>query len=113
MLRGIVLDRERWVRWFHILLSTKPPALDPTSADELKVWPQCRSLNDLPSRYEVDEAIRAMANRKAVGPRGFLAEILKVLADEGDSDTQESVYEIFFAVWRGRCVPQQLKDATV
>ena len=36
-----------------------------------------------PSRYEEEEAIRALANRKAVGPDGLPAELLKVLADEG------------------------------
>ena len=45
-----------------------------------------QSLDDGPSRYEVEEAIRAMANRKAVGPDGLPVELLKVLVDEGDSD---------------------------
>ena len=61
-IRDIGLIKERWVRWFHKLLNTKSPTLDPTITDELKVWPPCSSLDYVPSRYEVEEAIRAMAN---------------------------------------------------
>ena len=83
LLRDNALIRERWVRWFHKLLHTKSSTLDPSIVHELKQWPPCRPLNDVPSRYEVEEAIRALANRKAVGPDGLPAELLKVLADEG------------------------------
>ena len=79
------LIRERWARGFHKLLNTKSPTLDPTISDEIKVWPPCSPLADVPSRYEVEEAILAMANRKAVGPDGLPAKLLKVLVDEGDS----------------------------
>ena len=54
-----------------------------------------------------------MANRKAVGADGLPVELLKVLIDEGDSDTLGNVYEIVVAVWRRGCVPQRWKDATV
>ena len=100
LLRDIRLIRERWVRRFHKLLNTKSPTLDPTITDELKVWPPCSPLDDVPSRYEVEEAIRAMANRKEVGPDGLPVELLKVLVDEGDSDNLASFYEIVVAVWR-------------
>ena len=84
LLRDNALIRERWVRWFHKLLNTKSPTLDPSIVGEVKQWPPCRPLDDVPSRYEVEEAIRALANRKAVGPDGLPAELLKVLADEGE-----------------------------
>ena len=70
-------------------------------------------MDDVPSRYEVEEAIRVMVNRKVVGPDGLPVELLKVLVDEGHSDTLVNFYEIVAAVWRGRCVPQQWKDATI
>ena len=79
ILRDLGLIRERWVRWFHKLLNPKSPTLDPTITDEIKVWPQCSPLDDVPSRHEVEEAIRAMTNRKAVGPDGLPVEPLKVL----------------------------------
>ena len=61
----------------------------------------------------MEEAIRAMANNKAVGPDGLPVELLKVLVDEGDSDNLASFYEIVVAVWRRGRVPQQWKDATI
>ena len=60
-----------------------------------------------PSRYEVEEAIRALANRKAIGSDGLPAELLKVLADEGELDTLGKFHDIVVAVWRGGGVPQQ------
>lgn len=43
-----------------------------------------------------------------VMPRLFF---VKILADEGDSDTLGKVYLTIVPVWRGGDVPQQLKDA--
>ena len=62
LLRDNALIRERWARWYHKLLNTKSPTLDPSIVDELKQSPPCRPLDDVPSRYEVEEAIRALAN---------------------------------------------------
>ena len=70
--------RAEAVQRFHKLLNTKSPTLDPSIVNELKQWPSCRPLDDVPSRYEAEEAIRALANRKAVGPDGLPAELLKV-----------------------------------
>ena len=111
LLRYNALIRERWVMWFHKLLNTKSPTLDPSIVDELKQWPPCRPLDDVPSRYEVVEAIRALANRKAVGPDGLAAELLKVLADEGELNTLGKFHDTIVAVWRGGGVPW--KDETI
>ena len=35
LLRDVELIRERWVRWFHTLLNTKSPRLDPNIAEGL------------------------------------------------------------------------------
>ena len=70
-------------------------------------------MDDVPSKYEVGEAIRAMANRKAVGLDGLPAELLKILTDERDSDTLVNLYDIVVAVWRGGGVPQQWKYAMI
>ena len=113
LLRDNALIRERWMRWFRKLLNTKSPTLDPGIVDELKQWPPCGPLNDIPSRHEVEEGIRALANRKAVGPNGLPAELQKVLADEGELDTLGKFHDIIVAVWRGGGVPQQWKDATI
>lgn len=58
-----------------------------------------------PSRYELEEAICVIANRKAVGPDGLPADLLKILAGEGGSDTLGFFYEITVAMWRGEDVP--------
>ena len=95
------------------MLNTKSPTLNSSIVDELKQCPPFRSLDDVPSRYEVEEAIRALASRKAVGPDGLPAELLKVLADEGELDTLGKFHDIIVAVWRGGRVPQQWKYATI
>ena len=95
------------------MLDTKLPTLDPGIVDELKQWPLCRPLDDIPSRYEVEEAIRALANRKAVGSDGLPTELLKGLADKGELDTLGKFHDIIIAVSRGGGVPQQRKDATI
>ena len=92
------LIRERWVRWFHKLLNTKSPTLDPSIVNELKQWPPCRPLDDVPSRYEVEEVIRALANQKVVGPDDLPAELLKVLADDGELNTLGKFHDIIVAV---------------
>ena len=55
----------------------------------------------------MEEAIWAMADRKAVGPDGLPVGILEVLVDEGDSDNLVTFYEIVASVWRRGHVPQQ------
>ena len=103
LLRDNDLIRERWVSLFHKLRSTKSPTVDRSIVDELEQWPTCRPLDDVPSRYEVEEAIRALANRMAVGSDGRLVELLKVLADEGEMDMLGKVHDIIVAVegrWR-------------
>ena len=105
------LIRERWVGWFHKLVNTKSPLLDLTIVGELKAW--LGSLDDFPSRYEVEDAIRVMANRKAVESDCLPAELVKVLADEGESDTLGIFHDIIVAVRRGGGAPQQWKYAVI
>ena len=35
LLRDVELIRKRWVRWFHTLLNTRSPKLDPKFAEAL------------------------------------------------------------------------------
>ena len=78
---GTVLQEDgqisrRWEGHFGHLLNTKSPTLDPRVADKVKQWPPCMPLDDLPSLFELEEAIRGMANRKAVGPDDLPAELI-------------------------------------
>ena len=54
-----------------------------------------------------------MTNRKAVGPDGLPAELLNVLAAEGELNTLGKFHDIIKVVWRGNGVPQQWEDATI
>ena len=107
LLRDNALIWKRWVRWFHKLLNTKSPTLDPSIVGELKPWPPCRPLDDVRCRYEVEGGIRALANRKAVGPDRLPVDLLKVLADEGELETLRKCHNIVAAVWNRGGVPQQ------
>ena len=60
-LRDMGLIRDRWVQWFSSLLKTKLSTLDPGIVEELKVWPPCTPLDDLPSIFEEEETIESMS----------------------------------------------------
>ena len=105
LLRDNALIRERWVRWFHKLHSTKSPTLDPSIVDELKQWPPCRPLDDVPSRYELEEAIRALANRKARWSPGR--------ALEGFGRRRRIEYPRKIPRYHRRCVEGRWRTATM
>ena len=110
MLGDMGLIRNRWVQWLSTSLNTKSPALDPNIVEELKVWPPRTPLDDLPSIFEVEETIKSISNRKAVGPHE-----LKLAIDEdrdGNRRILEQFHAIVIAIWRGGGVPQEWKDAT-
>ena len=44
LLRDVEVIRERWVGWFHTLLNTKSPNLDPNIAEGLEQCPRTRRL---------------------------------------------------------------------
>ena len=102
----------RWARHFSKLLNTKSPTLDPRLAARVKCWPTCVPLDDLPSLGETEEAIRGMANSKAVGPDDLPAEVIKLFLD-GDQGLLYDFHAIIVAVWQTGEVPQQWKDATI
>ena len=81
---------------------------DLTLIDEIKQTSSpCTPLDDVPSRYQVAWAFRALAKRKAVGPDGLPAWILKALADEGESETLVKLNEVVVAMWEGGGAPQK------
>ena len=94
MLRDIELIRERWVRWFHTLLNTKSPKLDPNIAEDLEGWPENTTLGNQPTMQEVTDAIRSLANRIAVGPDGVPVELFKI-AHNGDPALRQRLLDIF------------------
>ena len=71
------------------------------------------ALDDVPPRYEVEDAVLAMANLQSLGPDDLPSELLKILGDEGNSDTLVKVYDIVVVVRRGGGVSPQWKSATI
>ena len=78
LLRDVELIRERWVRWFHTLLHAKSPRLDPNIAEGLDQWPKNMPLGVQPTMQELTDAIRSLANGKAVEPDGVSVELFKI-----------------------------------
>ena len=75
LLRNIGDVRSRWVRFINTLLNTKPPKLDPAILERFPARPVALSLRDAPTMIEITEAIRSMANEKAVGQDSVSIEI--------------------------------------
>ena len=97
LLRNVELIRERWVRWFRTLLNAKSPRLDPNIAEGLDQWPENMPLGVQPTIQELADAIRSLANGKAVGRVVVSVELFKTV----------------LRIWRGGEVPQQWKDAII
>ena len=112
LLRDVEVIRERWVRWFHTLLNTKSPKLDPNIAEGLEQWPENTTLGNQPTMQELTDAIRSLANGKAVGPDGVPVDLFKI-ALNGDPALQQRLLDIVVGIWRGGDVPQQWKDAII
>ena len=110
LLRDVKLIRERWGRWFYTLLNAKSSRLDPNIAEGLGEWTENMSLGVLPTMQELTDAIRSLANGKAVGPYGVSVELFKITPNR-DPTLRRRLLDIVVCIWRGGEVPQQLKDA--
>ena len=104
LLRDAELIRERWVRWFHTLLNTKSPRLDPNIAEGLDQWPENMALGVQPTMQELTDAIRLLASGKAVGPDGVSIELFKSILN-GDPALRQRLLDIVVRIWRGGEVP--------
>ena len=61
---------------------------------------------------ELTDAIRSLANGKAVGPDGVPVELFKI-ALNGDPALRQRLLDIIIGIWRGGDVPPQWKDAII
>ena len=61
---------------------------------------------------ELTDAIRSLANAKAVGPDGVSVELFKITLN-GDPAVLRRLLEVVVCIWRGGEVPQQWKDAII
>ena len=112
LLRDVELIRQRWVRWFHTLLNAKPPRLNPNIAEGLDQWPEDMPLGVQPTMQELTDAIRSLANGKAVVPDGVSVELFKITLN-GDPALRRRLLDIVVRIWRGGEVPQQWKYAII
>ena len=112
LLRDVELIRERWVRWFPTLLNAKSPRLDPNMAKDLDQWPENMPLGVQPTMKELIDAIRSLANGKAVGPDGVSVELFNVTLN-GDPALRRRLLDIVVRIWGRGGVPQQWKDAII
>ena len=110
LLRDVELFRERWVQCFNTLLNAKAPRLEPNIAEGLEQWPENMPLGVQPTVQELTDAIRSLANRKAVGPDGLSVELFKITVN-GDPALRRRLFDIVIRVWRGGELPQQWKYA--
>ena len=99
LLRDVEVIRERWVRLFHTHLNTKSPKLDPNIAEGLEQWPENTTLGNQPTMQELTDAIRSLANGKAVGPDGVPVELFKI-ALNGDPALRQRLLDIVVGIWR-------------
>ena len=61
---------------------------------------------------ELTDAIRSLANGKAVGPNGVSIELFTIILN-GDPALRRRLLNIVVRIWRGGEVPQQWKDAII
>ena len=104
--------RERWVRFFRLLLNYKSDMLDSDIPKRLPQQPVASALGIEPTEEEIATAIKAMANEKAVGPEGLPAELLK-LGLQQDRSILLEFHRLATIIWREGKVPQQWKDAVI
>ena len=112
LLRDKVRIRERWVRFFRSLLSSKSDMLDPNIPKRLPRQPIASALGIEPTEEEIATAMKAMANEKAVGPDGLPAELLK-LGLQQDRTILLEFHRLATLIWREWKAPQQWKDAVI
>ena len=112
LLRDVELIRERWVRCFHTLLNAKSLSLDPNIVEGLDQWPENMPLGVQPTMQELTDAIRSLANGKAVGRDGVSVKLFKITLT-GDPALRRRPFDIVVRIWRGGEVPQQWKDAII
>ena len=112
LLRDVEFIRERWVRWFHVLLNAKSPRLDPNIAEGLDQWSEKMPLGVQPTMQDLTDAIRSLVNGKAVRSDGVSVELFKITLN-GDPALRRRLLDIVVCIWRGGEVPQQWKYAII
>ena len=104
--------RERWVIFFRSLLNSKSDMLDADIPKRLPQHPVASALGIEPTEEEIATAMKAMANAKAVGPDGLLAELLKFELQQ-DRTILRELHRLTILIWRQGKVSQQWNYAVI
>ena len=67
-LRDTGLIRDRWVQWSGSLFNTRSITLDPNIIEDLKIWPPCAPLEDLPLIFDLEKNIKSMSTGRLLDP---------------------------------------------
>ena len=99
--------------YFASLLNTTSAALNRTIIEGLSPKPVALSLGDPPVVNETKQALRFMANGKAMGPDELPAELLKPGLSHSSHKILLAFHGIIGAVWMTGEIPQEWKAATI
>ena len=106
LLRNKSHIRDRWVRFFRLLLNTKFDLLDPDISKRLPQQPVASTLRIEPTAEETTTVIMAMTNAEAVGKDSLSAQLLKIVLQQ-DWKTLLELQRLTTLIWREAKVPQQ------
>ena len=93
-------------------LNVKSPRLDPNIDEGLDQWPENMPLRVQPTMQELADAIRLLANGKAVEPDGVSVKLFKITLN-GDTTRRRRLLDTVVRIWRRGEVPQQWKDVII
>ena len=79
----------------------------------LDQWPENMPLGVEPTMQELTDAVRSLANGKAVGPDGVSAVKLLSITLNGDPALRRRLLDIVVRIWRKNDVPQQWKYVVI
>ena len=66
-------------------------------------------MGETPTKEEIEKVIHSLPNKKAPGPDGIAAELLK----KGGSTTVKMTTEIVQHIWATQAVPEQMSRALI
>ena len=98
LLRDVEFIRERSVRWNRTLLNVKSPNLDPNITEGLDQRPENTPLGIQSTILELIDAVRTLANRKAIGQDRVSVELFKI-PPIGDPALRRRLVDIVLGIW--------------
>ena len=105
MLCGKGQTRERWVRFFCLLLNPESDMLDPDIPKRLPQQPVANALGIEPTEEKIATVIKAMTNAKSVRSDGLPAELLKLELKQNRTILL-GLHRLTTLIWREEKVPQ-------